>query len=1497
MFVLSKRVITSFIRGECERRLRLDLYGKDKDRIRGEMPGKAVDRPGFILIAEQGRDHERAKFAEMARAFPGRIVHGAMLPGKRNAETGEAGDSVYEPLPLSDCIDGLRAVEGGHAFLVEAEYTVEAPFVSAHSINDLKEGVAFRPAARGRPAPSTQGRVLATRPTLGFARVRPDIVHASAPTGVARKAIAPDGTVHDVPADDARVGLRIVDIKLSSEPSPAHFAELAYYGMTLAGWLVHTGRDRAFVVLKDAAIWPGKHEGSRLHALELDDERRGETSPFDRQLEAFESDLETMPAEVVLGRVRRFLSRDLRKAILTPDWTALPWHVDSGCIGCDYLGYDWKRTTEEPDAAGDAAEGPGDGRREPAPDGQNRHLMCWPTAEREGHLSRVAGLSRGACGRLKAADVPDIARLAGLKPSSRVFDEHHKLAAGRTLFHSRSAALAGSVPAGIADRTGTSAVIPRFTDVDVALSVDYDVGSGISFAIGYQVLARHPTLDEASGEVRTRVHRREPRVMLVEQRRLASESRVLKEIMGFLVRDLLEEADAIEAAHAGLRTRRGGKKATFQVFVWDRLVLEHLREVTGRHVDVLLSPPSEDSVSAAPMAWLFPSVFVLEDDRFAGANSPVSVVSDAVGAMLAADVPHHYSLLGVANAYHPAFNDGKDGKPSFRVGGLFHDPLSDQIPSERGHEVWSNVSPVRSGHWQDHRERMRRTVATKLRALHAVVERLRADLGDTLKSRAPAIRTSLAPPRPLGAVAPDARVWYRHARLMGAVDRLDNDLLLAMPPHQREATFESLRLGARLKGAEAGEALRALGKGELDGRDTTFVFRVERRSCQAKVKDGQGNWSLMPQSALGLADRTVESVKADHPELGAPGRDDARKTIRGQCEVEVARFDGSLGLIALKSKTRLLRDLEAVGVLDFDVDGSKGVYAVMDPLPMDVFTARFRRVAEAMGAPPMSLRQPLFRGRDIVLAKAAGVRPSKPIPSERFLWQADLLAKEDAHPRARAVLDVADPGGSMLTPRQAKAVLQGAGSRLTLMWGPPGTGKTHTSVRLIIGLVAEAVRRGEGLRIAVTGPTWVAVDTVVRKLPKLLRDHGLTDEVQLARLVPSSGARNVPDELVPHLVEGSGKRWADLRQRLADRLPTIVAGTVYRLNDLASERDGDGITLLPSFDYMLVDEASQMQVTQAVVALSGLAEGACVTVVGDDLQMPPIQAVPPPDGKEHLLGSIYDFYKHYRKGELTNAGIRPVMLDRSFRSNAEIVGFVRRAGYGEDLQAAHAGLRMRLAAPVPTARPDGWGEAIPFSPALAAILDPESPLVAVIHEDDASSQRSDAEASLVAAVARLLQGRLLDGEGVPLADADLFKHGLGVVTPHRAQQAAVIERLRPLLSGEDALRAMQSAVDTVERFQGQERTVMLASFGVGDRDQVAAEEEFIYSLNRFNVIASRAQAKMIVIVSRRIVDHLPSDPKALQQSHLLKSFAQAGRRRSVRLDFPGLDDCEIVFPG
>ena len=113
-----------------------------------------------------------------------------------------------------------------------------------------------------------------------------------------------------------------------------------------------------------------------------------------------------------------------------------------------------------------------------------------------------------------------------------------------------------------------------------------------------------------------------------------------------------------------------------------------------------------------------------------------------------------------------------------------------------------------------------------------------------------------------------------------------------------------------------------------------------------------------------------------------------------------------------------------------------------------------------------------------------------------------------------------------------------------------------------------------------------------------------------------------------------------------------------------------------------------------------------------------------------------------------------------------------------------------------------------------------------------------------------------------------------MVTPHRVQMGKIVYRLQEIF-GSHSAEDIRGAVDTVERFQGQQRDVIIASFGIGDPDIIGYEDEFLYYLNRFNVLTSRARAKVVGFDTRSLLDHLSDDTKVIEHSRLIKQYAEA----------------------
>jgi AAA domain len=198
-----------------------------------------------------------------------------------------------------------------------------------------------------------------------------------------------------------------------------------------------------------------------------------------------------------------------------------------------------------------------------------------------------------------------------------------------------------------------------------------------------------------------------------------------------------------------------------------------------------------------------------------------------------------------------------------------------------------------------------------------------------------------------------------------------------------------------------------------------------------------------------------------------------------------------------------------------------------------------------------------------------------------------------------------------------------------------------------------------------------------------------------------------------------------------------------------------------------------------------------------------------------------------------------------------------------------------------------------WSTAWSTVLDPTFSTVALLHEDDLASQSNEVEARIVASliwclrqvVSKDLDGRPQATHTAPSA-TEFWKDVVGIVTPHRAQRAAVVSELRSLFPNDNPLE-IADAVDTVEKFQGDERHVIVVSFAVGDPDVVAGEEAFLMQLERTNVAISRAMAKCIVIMPNTLAGHIPEDRKALETAHALKGYVDEFCNRSVGITITG----------
>jgi replicative superfamily II helicase len=426
-----------------------------------------------------------------------------------------------------------------------------------------------------------------------------------------------------------------------------------------------------------------------------------------------------------------------------------------------------------------------------------------------------------------------------------------------------------------------------------------------------------------------------------------------------------------------------------------------------------------------------------------------------------------------------------------------------------------------------------------------------------------------------------------------------------------------------------------------------------------------------------------------------------------------------------------------------------------------------------------------------------------------------------------------------LNARQSEALCLPFRSRLALIEGPPGTGKTHLLAWMLIALISEAAQASRPMRLAVSALTHQAIDNVLRKVNQLLHSH---PELNCPARCLKWGQRPTGESR-----EANALTYVDQDDEVLPAPYLILGATGFGLYQLFDSRTG----AFPAFfDWVIFDEASQVVVPQALLSLI-YGKGQYI-FCGDVKQLPPVIRGRQTEGGEALpersvLAHLLDTYP-------ADAHVR---LNETFRLNRELCALPSRLWYENDLQPAAGNAEARLVRPV-RPNPDR----------IDAILAPEHPVALVLADHTTDEQQSAVEVEIITALAARL-----------LLDDGLEAERLAILAPHRAQNNAMSRRLRERL----ALDAELPVIDTVERLQGAEREVILFSLTTSDPDHL--ESPFLNNPNRFNVAITRARHKLVVVGSRAFFTRVPRTEAGLLAHQCFTAYYHLCRERQALFEF------------
>ena len=458
-------------------------------------------------------------------------------------------------------------------------------------------------------------------------------------------------------------------------------------------------------------------------------------------------------------------------------------------------------------------------------------------------------------------------------------------------------------------------------------------------------------------------------------------------------------------------------------------------------------------------------------------------------------------------------------------------------------------------------------------------------------------------------------------------------------------------------------------------------------------------------------------------------------------------------------------------------------------------------------------------------------------------------------------------------PDKQTAYIKFLTNKVSAVIGPPGTGKTYFLSILLKSILRN--NKKKNLRILLTSNSWAAIDNMKCAFERECKEENNFKHFDIENDIIRLDANNRKNKAS---ILNDSKNHID---------PIVLCTTFWQIYNMCYDPDGKSEEMCKNlqFDVIIIDESTQMRLVDSLILLSCLKSDGKLLVVGDDDQLGSIirGKYDIPADKEDYYSSVFRYFysKLQDKGAITQ-------LNQCRRMNQVITRYLANTLYGDYyitvgnkktgsiLTTDKLNDRIESSNIINEISSDGFAHLLDSSYQLTVCY--------VENADFDSFDINDVEIALTADLVVELQKNTINKENIDKQidfntfwgvenkkdeeeneEETGFEIGegmIGIISPYNRLnediQEAVTDRYDSLEDGDKKIFGIPLDRDsiydnikcaTVDKFQGQERDIIITCYGERDVDSLLLIKDFVYNSNRLNVAMSRAKKKCIIIMS------------------------------------------------